>query len=139
MLAERWRLLWRYSDRRDRERLLVLLAVPGLLCLLPDLSWARLAWICGLLAPFPMLPWLRLNPKRQRLCLLLVLSSGLLGLSTLSFPQGGQLLFGCLGFATALPVALVSDPVVEKQQVLQRELKDLQGQIERHLESIRQG
>lgn len=139
MLAERWRLLWRYSDRHDRQRMVVLLTVPALLCLLPDLSWARLAWISGLLAPFPLLPWLRLRPTRQRLCLLFVLGSGLLGLSALSFPRGGQLLFGCLGFATALPIALVSDPVTEKQQVLQRELKDLQGQIERHLESIRQG
>jgi hypothetical protein len=71
--------------------------------------------------------------------MLVVLSAGLLGLVTLSFPLGGQLLFGCLGFATALPVALVSDPVSERQQALQQELKDLEGQNERHLESIRQG
>jgi len=139
LLAERFRLLRRYSDRQDRTRLLLLLAFPGVLCLSPTLGWARLPWLSGLLAPFPLLPWLRLRPQRQRLSMLVVLSAGLLGLVTLSFPLGGQLLFGCLGFATALPVALVSDPVSERQQALQQELKDLEGQIERHLESIRQG
>ena len=134
--VSRWRFFWRQSSSVERTRLVVLLVPPAsLLVVLPGLTGA---WCLGLLLPFWGLARLvRFRPQLQKALTLSSVTTGLLGLWALDLPYSTAWLGLQLGVVTALPVALASDPLAKKQQLLQRELAELESRMEHCLETIR--
>lgn len=137
MHASRWRLFWYQSSLVGKIRLIVMLGVPT--ALVWHLPWLTGAWWLGLQLPFWSLARLRSRPALQRALTLGSVASGLLGLWALDLPYSTAWLGLQLGLVTALPVALDSDPGGEKQQLLQRELAELESRLEHCLEVVRRG